>query len=176
MLRRQTPGSYYASLVLIVATALVATPAMAAKTWKFGYTATTDREVHNGPAVQRYDTASVAFVNADEGGGIVRCDALLQWDENNNFKQLGASLNCVLVDSNINTAGGSYVYNGTASTPWVNPNAVARPGCLTGSTGNGCGTTLPNFWRVDEATGNIEFCALAPNSGSIYCARKTLPN
>jgi hypothetical protein len=89
---------------------------------------------------------------------------------NNNYKQLGASGNCVLVDSNVSTASGSYVYNGTASAPWVNTKDRAQ--CMTKE---GCPTTLPNFWRVDDATGYIEFCAMAPNNGPIYCFRKMLP-
>jgi len=170
MFRQQIFGRYCAPLLLIVTTALVATPALAAKTWKFAYTATSEKNTQNGPTVQRFEKDSVAYVHADEGGGIVRCFAILQWDVNNIDKQLGASGDCVLVDSNINTASGIYVYNGTASTPWVN--SKDRTQCLTKE---GCGTTLPNFWRVDEATGYIEFCGTPPLTGIMYCFRKMLP-
>jgi hypothetical protein len=173
MVRPTISWGYSVILMMLFSPALVATPAMAAKTWKFAYTATHEMSGRNGPTVQRFDMSSTAYLVADDGGGIVQCTALLQWDMNNNYKPLGASGNCVIVDSNIITDSGSYIYSGNASTPYVNPNIPDRPKCMDAG---GCASVNANFWRVNLATNYIEFCGRPGPGSPMYCFSKLMPH
>ena|ERR1019366_4522851 len=165
---------YSIILVMLFSAALVAMPAMAAETWKFAYTATREFYSRNGPTVQRFDMSSTAYLVADEGGGIVQSTVLLQWDMNNNYKYLGGTGDCVIVDSNIITNSGSYIYSGNASTPFVNPNNPDRPKCME-YTGTGCASVNANLWRVNLATNYIEFCGTPGVGSSMNCFSKLLP-